>query len=195
MDPINLLLGISLFVSMTANYSGARKGLKTSITKVIERPVTILQKFPPNIAALVLVLVIAGIFGLGTMDDNFKAKYQTVRIAGLAVFILFSWMQIAAYKSLGENYAPDIVILKGHKLFRGGMYKFIRHPQYLGQVLSDLGAAAALTSFVAFPLVILIEIPLFIMRASFEEKTMANHFGAEYEDYKKSTGFMIPFIG
>ncbi len=62
MDSINLLIAVNLFVSMSANYSGAKKGLKTSITKVVEKPATFLQKVPPNIAALVLILTILSIF-------------------------------------------------------------------------------------------------------------------------------------
>lgn len=195
MDPINLLLGINLAVTMSANYSGARKGLKTSITKVVDRPVTFLQKYPPNIAALVLVLVIAGIFGFGTMDAQFLDDYQFARLAGLLVFIVFSWIQVAAYKALGENYAPDIVILKGHKLYTDGLYRYIRHPQYLSQFLSDLGAAFALMSYIALPIVILIEIPLFIMRASYEEKIFRGYFKEQFAEYKKKSGFMIPFVG
>lgn len=195
MDPINLLLGINLFVTMSANYSGARKGLKTSITKVIDRPVTYLQKFPPNVAALVLIIIIAGIFGLGTFDESFKNNYQTERIIGLLIFIVFSWLQVAAYKALGENYAPDIVVLKGHKLHTEGLYKYLRHPQYLSQFLSDLGAAIALASYLAVPIIILIEIPLFILRAVYEERILKQHFKEAFTDYKKKSGFMIPFIG
>jgi protein-S-isoprenylcysteine O-methyltransferase Ste14 len=32
------------------------------------------------------------------------------------------------------------------------------------------------------------------MRASFEEKLLSKHFKEEFEQYKKTRGFMIPFI-
>ncbi|MEW6652054.1 MAG: isoprenylcysteine carboxylmethyltransferase family protein [Bacteroidota bacterium] len=195
MDPINLLAAINLFVTLSANYSGAKRGLKTSITKVIERPETFLQKIPPNVAALVLVLTILSIFKIGTMPVEFEQKYQTLRIIGLLLFILFSWLQITSYKALGNNYAQDIVIIKGHNLVTKGVYRFIRHPQYLSQMLSDLGAGLALMSYLVIPLVLLVEIPLLIMRAIAEEKMLSRHFGNEHLDYKKRSGFIIPFIG
>ena len=195
MDPINLLTAINLFVTMSANFSGARKGFKTSITKVIERPKTFLQKFPPNLAALILVLIILGVFNVGTLTELYKTKLNSYRIAGLIIFIVFSWIQIWSYKLLGSSYSQDIIIQKNHKIITAGIYKFIRHPQYLSQILSDLGAAIALMSYIALPFIIVLEIPLFIMRAMLEDKLLKKHFGEEYLSYKNKSGFMIPFIG
>jgi protein-S-isoprenylcysteine O-methyltransferase Ste14 len=195
MDPINLLVAIILFISISANWGGARKGLKTSITRVIDKPDTFLQRTPPNISAISLIIIIIGIFGIGTLSNQNESWVQIVRIIGLGMFAVFSWLQVVAYKSLGNSYAPDIVILKDHKLFTGGVYKFIRHPQYISQVISDLGAGLALMSYLVVPIVLLLEIPLFIMRASLEERMLEKHFQNEYVEYKKRSGFIFPFIG
>jgi protein-S-isoprenylcysteine O-methyltransferase Ste14 len=180
---------------MSANYSGARKGLKTSITKVIDRPVSYLQKIPPNIAALVLVLTIVGIFKIGTLSAELENRFITYRVIGLAMFVVFSWVQVFAYKSLGKSYAQDVVILKEHELHTSGIYRIIRHPQYFSQLLSDLGAGIALMSYLILPLVVLLEIPLFVMRGALEEKILQKHFKDSFLSYKKKSGFMIPFIG
>lgn len=195
MDPINLLVAINLFISISANFSGAKKGLKTSITKVIERPATYLQKIPPNVAALILVLTILSVFKIGTLPVNFEQEYQQLRIIGLIMFAVFSWLQILSYKTLDKNYAQDIVIMKEHVLVTKGLYRFIRHPQYISQILSDLGAGLALMSYLVVPLVLLVEIPLFILRAIAEDKMLGKHFGEKFKVYKKHSGFMIPFIG
>lgn len=195
MDPINILVGINLFLTISANFSGAKKGLKTSITKVIEKPNTFLQKTPPNIAALILVLSILSIFDLGTLQQAYKDDLQIIRIIGLGFFILFSWIQVWAFKSLGKNYAQDIVIMKEHLLVTSGVYKIIRHPQYLSQMLSDLGAGIALLSYTVVPLVVIVEIPLFIARGIVEEKMLHKHFKEKFAEYKKKSGFMIPFVG
>ncbi len=195
MDPINLLVAINLFVSMSANYSGAKKGFKTSITKVAERPKTFLQNIPPNIAALILVLIILSIFKVGTLTGSYEKEFANVRYIGLGMFIVFSWLQVLAYKSLGNFYAQDIVIMREHKLVSSGLYKYLRHPQYISQILSDLGAGLALMSYLIVPLVLLIELPLFILRARLEENLLRNHFGDEFLKYKKRSGFFIPFLG
>ena len=50
-------------------------------------------------------------------------------------------------------------------------------------------------SFIVVPAVILIELPLFIMRAKKEDELLQKHFGDEFTAYKKRSGFFIPFIG
>ncbi len=195
MDPINLLVLINLLVSMSANWGGARKGLKTSITKVVERPKTYLQKVPPNIAALVLILIIISVFKIGVFHSENDDQFFLIRVIGLCFFILFSWLQVWAYRSLGKSYAQDIVILKEHELITTGPFRLIRHPQYLSQILSDLGAGVALTSYLVIPIVLVFELPLFILRAITEEKLLSKYFKEEFSIYKKGSGFMLPFIG
>lgn len=195
MDPINLLLAINLFVSMSANYSGAKKGLKTSVTKVVDRPASYLQKVPPNVAAAVLILTIVSVFKVGTLPASCEERYSTLRIIGLIIFVLFSWVQVLSYKSLGKFYAPDVVVMKEHELVEKGIYRFIRHPQYASQLLSDLGGGVALLSYIVTPVVIFVEIPLFILRARLEEKILLKHFGGLFVSYKKRSGFMFPLIG
>lgn len=195
MDPINLILAINLFLTSSANFSGAKKGLKTSVTKSVERPVSFLQSVPPNISALIFVLTIFGVFKIGTLSENYEQKFYQLRLIGLVVYIIFSWLQVLSYKTLGKNYAQDVVIMKEHNLITNGVYKFIRHPQYLSQIISDLGAGLALLSYLIFPITLLFELPLFIARAILEEKLLQKHFGEKFLAYKKHSGFIFPFIG
>lgn len=195
MDPINILVALNLFATIGANFSGAKRGLKTSLIEVREKPKTFLQNWPPNIAAVILVLIICSIFGLGVADYKKVDHFFSFRMTGFTIFLIFSWFQVWSYKTLGKNYSQDIVILKNHELVVKGPYKFIRHPQYLGQILSDLGASIALLSYLSLPLVLFLEIPLLIMRAQEEEKLLEKYFKNTYLSYKKKTGGFIPFIG
>ena len=195
MDPINILVGLNLIASFTGNLGGSKAGFKSKLTEVKERPKSFLQKWPPNLSAAALVLVVLGIFQIGTFQDGDNATLLIIRLIGFAMFIIFSWLQIFVYKSLGESYTQDVAVLKKHKLKTDGYYKSIRHPQYLTQILSDLGAGIALLSYLVVPMVLLIELPLFIMRARMEEKLLLKHLPEEYSEYRKRSGFIIPFIG
>lgn len=196
MDPIiNIIVAINLFVSMSANLSGAKKGIKASLSNVEKKPKTYLQKVPPNVAAIVFIATILAIFNLGVFSDEIKNEYFELRIIGLVLFVLFSWVQVFSFKSLGEFYSQDILIFKKHKLKMDGPYSFLRHPQYVSQLLSDLGAAIALMGFILIPLVVLVQIPLFILRAKAEDNLLQNHFKEDFITYKKKSGFFIPFIG
>jgi len=192
MDPINIIAGLNLIATFGANLTGAKKGLKSTVSVTREKPDTFLQKIPLVLSILTLILFILGLFRVGTF--SYEDSYQTLRLAGLLIYLIFSWIQINAYKTLGDNYSQEVLIHKHHKLVTKGIFKTIRHPQYLSQILMDLGAGIAVLSYLVIPLA-LIEIPVLIMRASLEDKLLAKYFKEEFRNYKSKSGFMIPFIG
>jgi len=192
MDPINIFVGLNLVATFGANISGAKRGLKEKVTVHKEKPKTYLQKFPLILSALSIIAIILGVFQIGTLE--YKPEYEKARLLGLALYIAFSWFQIWAYKTLGESYSQDILILKDHKLITSGPFKFIRHPQYFAQILMDIGGGIATLSYIVI-IIALIEIPFLIMRALLEEKILAKHFREKYSDYKSKSSFMFPFLG
>lgn len=192
MDPINILIGINVIATFGANTSSAKKGLRSSIAVSKEKPQTYLQKLPIILSVLTLLGIIIGVFQIGTI--NYSDKNENLRLVGFIFYVVFSWFQIWAFKALGENYSQDVLIFRSHQLVTKGPFKLLRHPQYLSQILMDLGAGIALLSFIVVPLA-LIEIPLLILRASLEEKLLEKNFKEVFMKYKKTTGFFIPFIG
>jgi protein-S-isoprenylcysteine O-methyltransferase Ste14 len=147
---------------------------------------------PLALSVLVLVAFILGIFQVGTFpytDQNFL-----IRTAGLVFYIIFSWIQILAVKNLGDYYSQDIIVFKKHQIVTRGMFRSLRHPQYLSEILMNAGAAAATLSIPVFVLM-LIQIPFLILRAGLEEKLLTKYFQPEYTEYKKRSGFFLPFIG
>lgn len=191
MDPINILILVNIIALFGANLGGAKKGLKTQITAVKEKPKTWLQQVPV-FAAIILLMQIISLFGVGTLQYT-PANLQ-LRLIALAVYVVFSWLQILAYRTLGESYAQEIVIQKNQVLVTKGIYGIIRHPQYMAQIIVDIAAGVALMSYIVLPLA-LIQVPIIIMRTVFEDKMLLKHFGEQFAQYKKKTGMLIPFIG
>lgn len=192
MDPINIIVGLNIIATFGANVSGAKRGLKSKIGATKEKPKTYLQKLPIILSTLTLIGLIISVFQIGTLE--YKLDYNLIRYIGLVVYLIFSWIQVWAYKSLGENYSQDILIKKDHQLVKKGPFRIVRHPQYLSQILIDLGGAAATLSYIVAPLAI-IQIPFIVMRASLEDKLLAKYFTDEFVLYKKKSGFIFPFIG
>lgn len=191
MDPINIFAGFNLIATFGANLTGAKKSFKSTVGASKEKPKTYLQKFPLLLATLTLISFILGIFQVGTLD--YTNNNMTFRLIGLIIYLIFSWIQIWSYRTLGESYSQEIVVLKNHKLVTSGPFRLIRHPQYLSQILMDLGAGVATLSYIIIPLAI-IQIPFVIMRANLEEKLLSKHI-KEFAEYKSKSSFMIPFIG
>ncbi|NWG28579.1 MAG: isoprenylcysteine carboxylmethyltransferase family protein [Ignavibacteriaceae bacterium] len=194
MDPINIIVLLNIIGTFGANVTGAKRGLKSTVSEIKEKPKTFLQKFPPVVSMLSLVALILAVFQIGTLNYESFKDYADIRYAGLIVYLVFSWIQVWSFKTLGDNYSQDIMIKKNHELITKGPFKIIRHPQYLCQILLDLGAAAATLSYIVGVLT-LIEIPIYLMRASLEDKLLAKYFPEKFSDYRKKSGFMIPFIG
>jgi hypothetical protein len=90
MDPINILVGVVLILSMGANFGAAKSGVRQTVTKFEVKPTTWLQKTPPNISALVLILTLLGIFNIGTLPYVDSVMYLSLRLAGLTIFAVFS---------------------------------------------------------------------------------------------------------
>ena len=192
MDPINIIILLNVIGTFGANVTGAKRGLKSKVSEVKEKPKTFLQKFPPVISAISLIALVFAVFQIGTLD--YIEEYNSIRYIGLVVYLVFSWIQVWSFKTLGDNYSQDIMIKKNQELIMKGPFKIIRHPQYMCQILLDLGAAAATLSYLVGFLA-LIEIPIYIMRASAEDKLLSKYFAERFSEYKKKSGFMFPFIG
>jgi protein-S-isoprenylcysteine O-methyltransferase Ste14 len=79
------------------------------------------------------------------------------------------------------------------KLVTGGIYKYIRHPQYTGFFMITLGM---MLEWATLPLIILycLLLVLYYRLAKKEEKDVEKEFGREYLDYKKKTKMFIPYI-
>ena len=192
MDPINIIVALNIIATFGANVTTAKKGFRSKITSYKEKPRSWLQNVPVYFTVITLVALILGVFRLGVIE--YKPEYLTLRTVGLILYIIFTWVQIWSFKSLGEYYSQEILIYKNHDLIMKGPYKLLRHPQYLSQFLVDIGGGLAVMSFVLLPIA-LIEIPFIIMRAILEEKLLEKNFKERFADYKKKTGFLFPFIG
>ena len=78
-------------------------------------------------------------------------------------------------------------------LVKNGIYKYIRHPQYLGLFLISTGM---LLEWITLPLLFIypIIIRMYYKLAKHEEKDMIEQLGEEYIEYSKNTKMFIPMI-
>ena len=109
MDPINIIVVLNIIATFGANVSGAKKGFRDKIGDAKEKPNTYLQKLPVILSTITLIGLIFGVFQLGTLE--YITEYNSIRYIGLAVYLIFSWVQIWAFKSL-EKIIHRIFLLK-----------------------------------------------------------------------------------
>ena len=83
---------------------------------------------------------------------------------------------------------------KEHKLITHGIYKYVRHPGYLGFFIFAVGTQIALKNVVATIGFIFVLWNFFSDRIQDEEEALVNMFPGEYEKYRAKTPTYIPFI-
>lgn len=84
---------------------------------------------------------------------------------------------------------------KENRLVTGGLYRFVRHPQYTGLFVALFGEGVVhwptLFSLGIFPLIVI----AYYFLARKEERDMVRHFGDEYRDYMRRVPMFIPRWG
>jgi len=118
---------------------------------------------------------------------------DAVRWLGVALFAAGGALRIWPVFVLGHRFSGLVAIQPGHTLVTTGVYGVIRHPSYLGLLVSSLGWALAFRSGVGVLLVALLVPPL-IARIDAEERLLRAQFGAEYDAYCSRTSRLIPGI-
>src|SRR5262245_44068308 len=118
---------------------------------------------------------------------------EVVRWAGVALFAAGGALRLWPVFVLGDRFSGLVAIQPGHALVTGGIYRVIRHPSYLGLLISSLGWGLAFHTWVGVLLASLLVPPL-IARIHAEERLLASQFGAEYEAYRVRTSRLLPGI-
>jgi protein-S-isoprenylcysteine O-methyltransferase Ste14 len=118
---------------------------------------------------------------------------EATRWLGVALLALGGTLRIAPVFILGNRFSGLVAIQPGHTLVTTGLYARIRHPSYLGLLVSALGWALAFRSGVGVLLALLL-VPPVIARMNSEEALLASRFGEEYEAYRSRTSRLVPVL-
>ena len=127
----------------------------------------------------------------GRLNARFLPQDSWIANLGIAVTLAGLLISVWARASLGRNWSGTVTVKVGHQLIRSGPYRWVRHPIYSGLILATIGTAANIGQVRGLIAVALLYIA-FIVRTSVEERFMVSTFGDEYQEYRKTSGRMIP---
>ncbi len=113
---------------------------------------------------------------------------------GLGLVILGIIIRQYSIYILGKYFSPHVEIQKEHKLIEKGLYKYIRHPSYLGSILSLTGLSIAFESLLSLIFSLILSSIFYGYRINVEEKELIKIFGNDYLNYIKRTKKLIPFL-
>jgi len=136
--------------------------------------------------------------GVGRPDPSLPL-WSPASIAGaVAVLLLMGgtlYLFVASSTALGKNWSFEARMRTDHQLIRTGPYARVRHPIYLGMLLFLLGLAVALGHW----LQLVVALPVFLVgtsiRTRLEDRLLEQQFGADFDEYARTTPALIPKLG
>ncbi len=116
-----------------------------------------------------------------------------LRIAGAIFYVLGLLVAVLARLELGRNWS-DIespIVGRDQVVVASGIYRYIRHPIYAGDLALLLGLELCLNSWLALAVVVLA--PMVLRKAVLEERMLAQRLPG-YDMYVARTKRFIPFV-
>ena len=120
-------------------------------------------------------------------------QFTIVGITGLIITLFGFTVCIISREYLSKNWSGKVTIQEKHTLVKNGPYGIIRHPIYAGVLVMMSGSGIITGNLFGFVWVLFCFFGLF-RKSKQEEKLLEKEFGEIYEEYKKETKMMIPYI-
>jgi len=125
------------------------------------------------------------------LSPDFALPFFWTGIFCIVVGALIRWH---CFKVLADYFQFKVSVLSTQPIIRRGLYRWIRHPSYVGTFMMYVGLTFCFGSWVS-PGVAVIVLTFGIgYRVRSEEAELDRVLGAEYQQYKKATRRFIPFV-
>jgi protein-S-isoprenylcysteine O-methyltransferase Ste14 len=133
-------------------------------------------------------------FSVGATKIGRIYYWNTFFAIGMALIVVGLLIRIHSILTLKQYFTYSIAKVENHKLIKTGLYKFIRHPGYLGQLIIFFGISTSISNWLSI-LAMMIPITIgYIYRIKVEESFMIEQLGEEYLNYQERTKRIIPMI-
>jgi protein-S-isoprenylcysteine O-methyltransferase Ste14 len=117
----------------------------------------------------------------------------TVVVAGLIAQALFLLLAVWARRHLGRNWSGAITTKEEHQLIRSGPYRTIRHPIYTA-MLGMFAASAVVSGQTHALLAVALITGAYWRKLRMEERHLQTVFGARYDEYRRHSGAVVPWV-
>ena len=127
--------------------------------------------------------------------DIFPISYQPsfLKLLGIVIYLVGLITAVIGRIQLGKNWVDleDYQVLPGQSVVSNGLYHYLRHPIYTGDLLLVIGLELALNSWLLLATPILI---LIVVRQALKEETLLSEKLPGYSEYCTKTKMFIPFV-
>lgn len=113
---------------------------------------------------------------------------------GVALVVAGMLLRMYCWRVLGIFFTHTVTIASDHKVVDQGPYRFVRHPSYLGALMTLTGLGLALHNWAALAMLVLGSFAIYVYRIEVEERALERGLGEAYAQFKKSRKRLIPFV-
>jgi protein-S-isoprenylcysteine O-methyltransferase Ste14 len=127
-----------------------------------------------------------------SLTGRFLPQNFVIGISGMVLLVVGLSFTLWARWHLGANWSGTVALKDDHSLVCTGPYKYVQHPIYSGVLLAICGTAAIIGEWrgvVAFGAAV----TALVYKSWIEEKVMREVF-PEYEQYRRETAALVPFV-
>jgi protein-S-isoprenylcysteine O-methyltransferase Ste14 len=120
--------------------------------------------------------------------------WNTLFGIGMVIFVIGLLIRIHSIMTLKQYFTYSVATVEQHEIIETGLYQYIRHPGYLGQLIIFLGISISISNWCS---ILFMMIPVwfgYLYRISVEEKFMSEQLGEDYLIYRAHTKKIIPLF-
>ena len=110
----------------------------------------------------------------------------------LAVLVAGLVVRLTAIYTLGRSFSVNVAIRPEQKVQRAGLYRFVRHPSYLGMLIIFLAVGLEARNWLSLAIMLVPTTLALLYRIHIEEAALLGAFGEEYAGYSRDTSRLIP---
>jgi len=133
-------------------------------------------------------------FAIGATKIGRIYDWNTFFATGMALFVIGLLIRIYSILTLEQYFTYSVAKVENHKIIATGLYKFIRHPGYLGQLIIFIGISTSMSNWLSILLMMIPVMLGYLYRIKVEERFMTDQFGEDYKNYQERTKRIIPML-
>jgi protein-S-isoprenylcysteine O-methyltransferase Ste14 len=133
-------------------------------------------------------------FSIGATKMGRVYPWNTFFGIGMALVVAGLAVRVHSILTLKQFFVYSVAKVENQEVIETGLYKFIRHPGYLGQLMIFIGISISISNWLSV-LAMMIHVTLgYLYRIRMEESFMVKQLGDSYLNYQARTKKIIPML-